>query len=205
MVAARWGSTHEACKSIGRAHQDDGRGRFCAANHAPFGTDPLLGTGLTWSRRTLPRAGTRTLTSDRCLGPSVNRNGLLPHLRLRLVQPEAHVHLAVHRRRRRQMLSGLVRLVGLPEELTQVEVAVGDERTHAEVAGQGQGLAIVAFRRLDSRRIATGDDFAEQAETPRLVAALLVALRQGHGLLCTLQSIVEPPLEQVCLTEPGEL
>jgi hypothetical protein len=43
MVAARWGSTHEACKSIGRAHQDDGRGRFCAANYAPFGTDPLLG------------------------------------------------------------------------------------------------------------------------------------------------------------------
>src|SRR5712692_8290558 len=117
-------------------------------------------------------------------------SGQLSDLGLRPIQPEAHVHLAVHRCRRRQMLSGLPMPVGLQEELAQVEVAMGDERTHAEVAGQGQGLAIVAFRRLDSRRIATGDDFAEQAETPRLVAVLLVALRQGDGLLCTLQSIV---------------
>src|SRR5713226_6357764 len=112
---------------------------------------------------------------------------------------EAQVHLAVHRCRRRQMLSGLPMPVGLQEELAQVEVAMGDERTHAELAGQGQGLAIAAFRRLDSRRIATGDDFAEQAEAPRLVTALLMALGQRDGLLRTLQSIVEPPLEQVCL------
>src|SRR3990170_701462 len=75
---------------------------------------------------------------------------------------QAHVHLAVHRCRRRQMLSGLLQVVGLPEELAEVEVAVGNERTHAEIAGQGQGLAVVAFRRLDSRSITTGDDFTER-------------------------------------------
>src|SRR6266568_2280078 len=96
----------------------------------------------------------------------------LPHLRLRLVQPEAHVHFAVHRRRRRQMLSSLLVLVGLPEELAQMEMAVGRERTHAELASQGQGLAVVAFRRLESRRITMGSDFTEQAEAPRLVPAL---------------------------------
>jgi hypothetical protein len=32
-----------------------------------------------------------------------------------------------------------------------------------------------------------------------------VALRQGHGLLRTLPSVVEPPLEQVCLGEPCKL
>src|SRR5713101_4356591 len=129
----------------------------------------------------------------------------LPQLRLRLVRPEAHVHLAVHRRGRRQMLSSLVPLAGLPQELAEVKVAVGDERTHAELACQHQGLAVVAFRRLDSRRIASGDDFTEQAETPRLVAALLVAPGEGHGLLRTFQSIVEAPFEKVCLAEPREL
>jgi hypothetical protein len=64
-----------------------------------------------------------------------------------------------------------------------VEVAVGDEWTHAELAGQGQGLAMVAFRPLDSRRIALGGDFTKQAQTPRLVTALSMTLRQGHGLL----------------------
>src|SRR6266404_5100204 len=98
----------------------------------------------------------------------------LPHLRLRLVQPEAHVHFAVHRRRRRQMLSRLLVLVGLPKELAQMEMTVGGERTHAELASQGQGLAVVAFCRPVSRRITTGSDFTEQAEAPRLVPALLV-------------------------------
>ena len=55
------------------------------------------------------------------------------------------------------------------------------------------------------KRSPMGGDVTEQAEAPRLVTALLVALRQGHGLLRTLQSVVEPPLEQVCLAEPCEL
>src|SRR5713101_920565 len=49
------------------------------------------------------------------------------------------------------------------------------------------------------------DNLTEQAEAPRLMATLLVALGEGHGLLGTLQSIVEAPFEQVCLTEPREL
>src|SRR5712664_506144 len=99
------------------------------------------------------------------------------------------------------MLSCLLVLVGLPGEPAEVEVAVGGERPHAEVAGQGQGLAVVTYRRLESRRIATGDDFTEQAKAPRLVPALLMVLRQGHGLLRTFQRVVEPALEQVCLAE----
>jgi hypothetical protein len=130
---------------------------------------------------------------------------LFPHLRLRWVQPEMHTHLAVHPRRCRQMLSGLLLLIGRPQELTEVEVAVGDERLHPELTGQSQGPVVVVFRSLDSRRIATAGDFTEQAETPRLVTTLLVALRQRHGLLRTFQSIVEAPFEQVCLAEPRKL
>src|SRR5712691_5223065 len=64
---------------------------------------------------------------------------------------------------------------------------------------------VVALRLLDSRRIAPGDDFTEQAEAPRLVTALLVELREGHGLPRTFQSIVKAPFEQVRLGEPREL
>ena len=38
------------------------------------------------------------------------------------------------------MLSGLLKLVGLPEEPAEVEVALGYERTHAQLTGQSQGL-----------------------------------------------------------------
>ena len=103
------------------------------------------------------------------------------------------------------MLSGLPLPIGLPEELPEVKVAVGGEGAHAKFAGQDQGLAGVTFRLLDIRRISPGGDFTDQAKTPRLVTTFLVALRQRHGLLRTLQSIVEVPFEQVCLTEPREL
>ena len=47
--------------------------------------------------------------------------------RLRLLQPEAHVHLAVHRRRGRQVLLGLRWVAGSAVECAEAEVAVGDE------------------------------------------------------------------------------
>ena len=53
------------------------------------------------------------------------------------------------------MLSGLLKLVGLPEELAEVEVALGYERTHAQLTGQSQGLLVVGFRSLDNKGIAT--------------------------------------------------
>src|SRR2546422_10622603 len=56
----------------------------------------------------------------------------LSHLRLRLLQPEPHVHLAVHRRRGGEVLLRLLTLAGAPVELAKAEVAVGDERAHAD-------------------------------------------------------------------------
>ena len=86
-----------------------------------------------------------------------------------------------------------------------MEVAVGDERAHAKLGGLGEGLAVVPFRLLDIRMVWLGNNLTEQTKAPRLVAMLLVALGEGHGLPGTLQSIVEPPFEQVCLAEPREL
>ena len=61
----------------------------------------------------------------------------LPHLRLGLLQPEPHVHLAVHRRRGGEVLLGLLALARAPVELAEAEVAVGDEGAHAEFGGKG--------------------------------------------------------------------
>ena len=50
----------------------------------------------------------------------------------------------------------LLALARAPVELAEAEVAVGDERAHAELAGESQRLAVVAFerprRRLPTRR-----------------------------------------------------
>ena len=47
---------------------------------------------------------------------------------LGLLQPETHVHLAVHRRRGAELLLGLLALAGTPVQLAEAEMAVGGER-----------------------------------------------------------------------------
>ncbi len=64
---------------------------------------------------------------------------------------------------------------------------------------------IVTFHLFDIWMVRPRDNLTEQAEAPRLVATLLVALGEGHGLLGTLERIVKAPLEQICLTKPREL
>src|SRR5262249_49845216 len=66
-------------------------------------------------------------------------------LRLRLYQPASHAHLAVHRGRGRQMFLGLRSVASAAVHLAEAEVAVGDEGAHAELGGECQGLAVVAF------------------------------------------------------------
>src|SRR5438552_14378919 len=70
-----------------------------------------------------------------------------------------HLHLTVHRRRRAEMLMRLLALARAPGELAEAEVAVGDERAHAELAGERQRLAVVAFSVLGAacRRDVTGE------------------------------------------------
>ena len=63
--------------------------------------------------------------------------------RLRLFQPEAHVHLAIHRGGGGQVLLRLCVVASPAVELAETEVAVGDERAHAEVGGPGEGLTVV--------------------------------------------------------------
>src|SRR5215467_13931244 len=73
-------------------------------------------------------------------------------LRLRPLQPEPHVHLAVHRRRGGEVLTGSVAPPGAPVELPEAEVAVGEERVHPQLAGKCQCLAVVATSVLGAAR-----------------------------------------------------
>ncbi len=61
--------------------------------------------------------------------PSLRR---LLHFSLRRFQPESHAHLMVHRRRRGEVLLGLIALVGAPVQLGEPEMAMSDERAHPE-------------------------------------------------------------------------
>jgi hypothetical protein len=71
---------------------------------------------------------------------------------MHLSQPEAHVHLAVQRRGRSEVLSGPRLAACVAVEPAEVEVAVGDERAHPDLGGERQSLAIAGFGRCAPAR-----------------------------------------------------
>jgi hypothetical protein len=89
-----------------------------------------------------------------------------PQRCLRLLQPEAHAHLAVHRRRGDEVLLRLRALACTSIELAQAEVAVRDERAHAARLGESQRLAVVGLAALAVEAVGMGCDVSEQV--PRM-------------------------------------
>src|SRR5712692_1869001 len=83
-------------------------------------------------------------------------------LPLRLLQPETHVHLAAHRRRGGEVLVRLLPVARAPEELTEAEVAAGDKRPHAQLVGEGEGLAESVGSGIRVARRLPGGDLSEQ-------------------------------------------
>jgi hypothetical protein len=81
------------------------------------------------------------------------------------------------------VLSGFRIIAGPTVQLAEAEVAVGDERTHPKLVGPGESLAVVRVGGLQVKRIGLGDDLTEEADDPRLVAALLLPLREIDGAL----------------------
>src|SRR5215468_7744062 len=82
--------------------------------------------------------------SRKNISPPSSLSRRLSHLRLRLLQPVRHAHLAVHRRRGGEMLVRLLARAAAPVELAEAEVAVGDEGVHAEPVGQRECVSVVA-------------------------------------------------------------
>jgi hypothetical protein len=57
-------------------------------------------------------------------------------LRLHLLHPEPHLHLAIHRRSRGQVLVGVLPLARAPVQRAEAEVAVSEEGAHADIVGE---------------------------------------------------------------------
>jgi len=91
------------------------------------------------------------------------------HLSLCLLKPEPHVHCAVHRHSAREVFSGFVTLAHALIQPTEAEVAMGDERTHPKLVGEGPCLSVEGLSFFGIRRIAMRSDLAESPESPRLV------------------------------------
>src|SRR5262245_8324373 len=92
----------------------------------------------------------------------------LPHLRLRLLQPVRHAHLAVHRGRGREVPPGLIELARLPAQLAEVEVAVSREGAHPDRISEVPRLREVSLRDGKLGRRGAGDQ-AEHTEAFGLV------------------------------------
>src|SRR2546422_2591707 len=68
----------------------------------------------------------------------------LRQCRLGLWEPEGHLHTSIHLNRHRQLGTGLLSLAERGIQRAEAAVAVRLERAHAQLLGQGEGLAVVA-------------------------------------------------------------
>src|SRR5690242_8525555 len=122
------------------------------------------------------------------MSPSAQRR----ELRLRLLDPGPHVHLAVHRGRDREMLLRGRSPAPTPVQAAEAAVTAGDEGTQPARVGQEQGLPVVTCGGLDLARVATGGDLTEEPEGPGFQAALAALLRQRQCALGLSPRLVEP-------------
>jgi hypothetical protein len=143
------------------------------------------------------------IVSDwRCIGvlwPS----GQSIRFRHYLIQPEGHVHLAVHCGDR-DVLVSLRAPASAPVELGEAEVAMRDEGTHAKVGRAAQGFAIERVGTFACVRAAVRDNVTEQSKDPRLVAPLALLSRESQGLFGDAAGLVEATGETVAFGEVGE-
>src|SRR5215470_11112006 len=113
--------------------------------------------------------------------------GEFPQRSLRLLQPEPHAHLAVHRGRGGEVLPRLLAVARPPVEFAEAEVAVGSEGPHLQLFRQRQGAPVVLCTLLGIELLGMRGDVAEQMERLCLTRAIPPLQRQ----------LAEPP--SLCL------
>jgi hypothetical protein len=130
------------------------------------------------------RAGARRTSRPSC----ARAEG--PHLRLRLLQPVGHAHLAKHRRGGREVRPLLVRLPRPAVDLREPGVAVGDEGTHMARLPEREGFSVAGDALSVVELVTLDRDVAEQIEEGCLRAkldarALDAGLGQSPGIVAT--------------------
>ena len=122
--------------------------------------------------------------------------------RLGLGQPESHLHRPVQLDGRRQGGTGLLPSSHLAVEPTQSMVAVGLERTHAELLGQGQGLLVVGFSLRDIGGIGVSIDDGKLVQCVGFVPTCLELSGQVECPECMLPGLLAVSRQTTDLTEP---
>src|SRR5262245_56596948 len=87
-------------------------------------------------------------------------------LRFRLLQPEAHVHLAVHRRRCGEVVARLFALARALVERAETEVAVRDEGAHVARFGERERTTVMCLRTIVVRAAALRRDSPKDVLDP---------------------------------------
>jgi hypothetical protein len=122
--------------------------------------------------------------------------------RLCLGQPERHVHGAVDADGSHKFSPGLLSPAYPGIQCAEVSVAVGLERAHAEILGQGEGLLVVGFGLLGSGGTGVGLDDAKLVQRERLVPACLELPGQIECLMRVLPGLLTASCQAVDLAEP---
>jgi hypothetical protein len=86
-----------------------------------------------------------------------------------------------------------MQITASPIQFAQTDVAVRDERAHAECFSEGESLAIVVFRLPDIKGFFARYDLAKEPKSVRLVSSLFVLARETQGALCGGMGIRFPP------------
>ena len=89
-----------------------------------------------------------------------------------------------------------------PVQFAQTNVAMRDERAHAEFFSEGESLAIVVFRLPDIKGIFARRDLAKEPKSVRLVSSLFVLTGETQGALCGGTGIRFPPGQQIRFAQP---
>jgi hypothetical protein len=112
--------------------------------------------------------------------------------RLGLREPERHLHGAVEVNGRCQFHAGLLPLAELRRQGPKAIVAVGLEWAHAQLLGQGDGLAVMGLRFLDPSGIAMRSDVAEETVGMRLVATSYMGMGELKEAFCKCARLGNP-------------
>ena len=101
-----------------------------------------------------------------------------------------------------QLGAGLLPLASGGVQRAKAQVAVGLERAHAELLGEGQGLLVVGFGLRDIRGVGVGLDDAKLVQRVRLVPTFLLLPGQVERLACVLPGLLAASRQTTDLAEP---
>jgi hypothetical protein len=126
------------------------------------------------------------------------------HLRQRslcLGQPKRHFHGPIQLKGGGQFSMGLSAASKLGTEFPSAEVAVGNQRAHLQLLGQGEGLAVVISGLHALWRLAPRRNVAEETQGIRLVAPFLVLTGERQCRLSKGVCLLQAAGQQICLPQ----